>query len=437
MAHSLYNAGLPPDSENYEILGLLGSGGLGAVYRGRARATGEQVVLKTIPVTELSRFLAHEYQILHELDHPNIVRAYDLFQVGDQVFVALEYFEGIDALRALQPPLANNPKGLGRLIVVLTQIFNALKYLHDRQVVHGDFTPENILVDTDLQVKIVDFGLARRLDRDESDLWPPGTMTGSPPYMAPEQVRGDGPQTASDIFALGVIVFKWLYGKCLFEHTKSIGELLRQRVEQRIDADFIRARGASQSVARVLARMLHPDPSKRSGRYAELFTDLRRALLKTERLLRDEMLSRDAGPTLTTQFSAQWDVAISFASNDRAIAKSLAALLKDSGLRVFYDVDHQSVLLGSDLLSVLEEIYSEKSRYCILLVSEHYSKSTWAWLESRHALVRAFAQRTPYLLPIRVDGSDLKGLPKSIAYLDLRENSLEDVAKTIIQKVRS
>jgi hypothetical protein len=129
--------------------------------------------------------------------------------------------------------------------------------------------------------------------------------------------------------------------------------------------------------------------------------------------------------------------AISFAGNDRATAKSLAALLKDSGLRVFYDVDHQSVLLGSDLLSVLEEIYSEKSRYCILLVSEHYSKSTWAWLESRHALVRAFAQRTPYLLPIRLDGSDLKGLPKSIAYLDLRENSLEDVARTIIQKVRS
>ena len=132
-----------------------------------------------------------------------------------------------------------------------------------------------------------------------------------------------------------------------------------------------------------------------------------------------------------------WDVAISFAGHDRATAKRLAALLKDNGLRVFYDMNHQADILGADLLGVLEEVYSDKSRYCVLLVSEHYSKSNWAWFESRHALVRALAQRTPYVLPIRLDDSELKGLPKSIAYLDLRERTIEDIADAIIQKIRA
>ena len=88
MAHSLHNAELIPDSENYEILDMLGRGGMGSVYRGRARATGEQVVLKTLGA-ELPRFMVHEYEVLRELDHPNIVRAFDLFRMDGQSLLRL------------------------------------------------------------------------------------------------------------------------------------------------------------------------------------------------------------------------------------------------------------------------------------------------------------------------------------------------------------
>ena len=204
MDYSLRDADSIPDSDEYEIVRMLGAGGMGSVYRGRARDTGEQVILKTVINIDREKpsFLLHEYEIIRELDHPNIVKAFDLFRMDGQVFVALEYFNGIQAFRALEPPLANSREALDRLVVVLMQIFDALKYLHDHQIVHGEFTPPNILLDEDLHVKIVDFELARRLDRDESHLWEPGMIVGTPRYMAPEQLRGDSPQAASDVFAL-------------------------------------------------------------------------------------------------------------------------------------------------------------------------------------------------------------------------------------------
>ena len=240
------------------------------------------------------------------------------------------------------------------------------------------------------------------------------------------------------------MIFEWLYGESPFGWSGSIQEVLRQRLEQRIDVDFLCNRGASRPVAAVLARMLHPNPSERSGRHGAFFAELRQALLQLGKprhaeTLIGRVIGKFAGSSKSpaAQSTHEWDVAISFAGEDRLVAKRLAGLLKDNGLQVFYDVDHQAAILGSDLLSVLEEVYSEKSRYCVLLVSEHYSNSNWAWFESRHALVHAFAQRTPYVLPIRLDDSELKGLPKSIAYLDLRERSIRDVAQIIVQKVRA
>lgn len=435
-----------PESDEYEIVRMLGTGGMGSVYRGRARTTGEKVALKTVVNIdrETPRFLLHEFEIMRELNHPNIARAFDLFRMNDQIFIALEYFNGIECFRALEPPLTNDRQSLERLVVVLMQIFDALKYLHDHQILHGEFTPPNILLDEDLHVKIVDFEHARRLNRDESHLWEIGMIAGTPRYMAPEQVSGDSPQTASDVFALGLVIFEWLYGESPLGRGQSIQGVFRQILERKMDVDFLCNQGASRPIASVLARMLDPDPSRRSGRHSEFFTGLRQALLQLREQhlavtpIRHVPLDSD-GPSKSSaaQSAHQWDVAISFAGKDRPTAQRLAGLLKGGGLRVFYDVDHQAAILGSDLLSVLEEVYSEKSKYCILLVSEHYSKSNWAWFESRHALVRAFAQRTPYVLPIRLDDSELKGLPKSIAYLDLRERCIEDVAQTIVHKIRA
>jgi serine/threonine protein kinase len=431
------------ESNEYEIVGLLAQGGMGSVYRGRARTTGEQVVLKSVANIdrEVPRFLLHEFEIIRELAHPNIVRAFDLFRLEGRIFIALEHFNGIECFRALEPPLEHERDGLDRLLIVLMQIFDALKYLHDRHILHGEFTPPNILLDDDLHVKVVDFELARRLDRDESDLWEAGTIVGTPRYMAPEQLRGSSPDTASDLFTLGLIIFEWLHGESPFGRALSIHDQVTRVLEQPLDEEFLRGRGATPPIASALARMLDPDPSKRTGRHVEFFKELRQALLQQRGQVPRPIQANVAGSRTpaadsSARLAHQWDVAISFAGPDRAIAKRLATLLKDAGLRVFYDMDHQASILGADLLGVLEEVYSEQSRYCILLVSEHYSKSTWAWLESRHALIRALAQRTPYVLPIRLDDAELKGLPKSIVHLDVRDRSIEEIAGTLIQTIR-
>ncbi len=429
-----------PISQEYLIEDLLGRGGLGSVYKARARTTGDQVVLKAVANVdqEMPRFLLHEYAVLRELNHPNIVRAYDLFRMDDRVFIALEYFNGIECLRALTPPVASSARAASRLVIVLMQILDALRYLHDRHIVHGEVSPTNILIDDNFHVKIVDFELARRLDRDESHLWHAGEIVGIPRYMAPEQARGEM-HVASDIFALGVIIFEWLYGRSLFFGT-SFQETLRERIERVCDVPFLCSRGASEEVADVLSRMLDPDPDRRAGKHHEFFAGLRSALAATAALttVGDEAAEEGRGDSGDVTVSAhEWDVAISFAGSDRGVAHQLAALLKEHGLRVFYDIDHQAVLLGADLLSVLQEIYSQKARYCVLLVSQHYVQSDWAWLESRHALARMLAQRTPYVLPVRLDDAELLGLPASVAYLDLRKHSVEEVADTIVQKTRA
>jgi serine/threonine protein kinase len=421
MAYSLDKADIP-HSRNYEILGVLGHGGLGCVYRGRAHATSQQVALKSFPVNfaaQSTRFLVHEYEVLHELEHPNIVRALDLFQMDGRAFVAMEYFDGIDAFGALKPPLAGDPKELDRLVIVLAQVFDALEYLHNKQVVHGDLTPENILIDTDLHVKIVDFALARRLDRDESGLWEAGAIVGTPSHMAPEQLRGDTPQTASDVFALGMTLFEWLYGRRLFEQQRSMGEIIRERMERKIDASLLRAHGASQPIAAVLARMLHTDPSKRSENYGELFADFRQGVANVfaktplqppQGTTLDALRSRrdipqapvrpepsPAGPNHPAG-TETFDVFLSHASEDKtAIARPLYEALQAEGVTVWFD---EAVLKMGDSLSVKIDEGLAKCPHGVVIISPSFLAKRWPQKELAGLVAREMIGGKSVILPI-------------------------------------
>lgn len=130
-----------------------------------------------------------------------------------------------------------------------------------------------------------------------------------------------------------------------------------------------------------------------------------------------------------------YDVALSFAGEDRKHAEALAASLRDARLRVFYDNFERADLWGKDLFQHLAEVYGKKSRYCIVFVSENYLKKNWTKHELRQAQSRSFEFDREFILPVRVDDAILPGLPSTVGYVDLRQTSIQHVALMLIRKL--
>jgi hypothetical protein len=136
---------------------------------------------------------------------------------------------------------------------------------------------------------------------------------------------------------------------------------------------------------------------------------------------------------LTNQFS--YDVVLSFAGEDRQKAEELAEILKQRGVRVFYDQYEQADLWGKDLYEHLADVYTNRARFCVMFLSSHYERKLWTTHERRSAQARAFRERTEYILPLRLDDTEIPGLPATIGYVDLRRASIESVADLLMEKL--
>jgi hypothetical protein len=133
----------------------------------------------------------------------------------------------------------------------------------------------------------------------------------------------------------------------------------------------------------------------------------------------------------------EYEVAISFAGEDRGHASQLARKLRASGVRVFYDRDEESSLWGEDLYVHLADIYESKARFCVMLVSRHYVGKLWTRHERRAAQARAFRDNGAYILPLRLDDTEIPGLPDTIGYIDLRTTTMNHVVRLILDKLRA
>jgi serine/threonine protein kinase len=201
----------------FEILELLGHGGMGAVYKARQPALDRLVALKILPPQASSdsgfadRF-TREARALARLSHPNIVAVHEFGQAGDLHYFVMEYVEGLN-LRQLEQAGKLTPR---EALKIIPQICDALQFAHDDGIVHRDIKPENVMLDKKGRVKIADFGLARILGREPEDLRLTGTkdVMGTPHYMAPEQI--EHPQEVdhrADIYSLGVVFYEMLTGE--------------------------------------------------------------------------------------------------------------------------------------------------------------------------------------------------------------------------------
>jgi hypothetical protein len=133
----------------------------------------------------------------------------------------------------------------------------------------------------------------------------------------------------------------------------------------------------------------------------------------------------------------EYDVAVSFAGEDRAIVLQFAEILKAHGLKVFYDTWEQVNLWGRDLYQRLDEVYSKKARFCVMFLSAHYAAKAWTNHELKSAQARAFQENEEYILPLRLDDTVIPGIRPTLGYLDLRKIKVEDATQLAIQKIEA
>ena len=243
----------------YRIVGLLGRGGMGEVYRADDLTLGQPVALKFLPATAaadataLARF-HNEVRIARQVSHPNVCRIHDLSEADGEPFLSMEYVDGED--------LASLLRRIGRLpgdkaVESARQLCSGLAAAHDMGVLHRDLKPANVMLDGRGVVKITDFGLANFSEQIARD-----DISGTPAYMAPEQLAGRPATVASDVYALGLVLFEMFTGDAAFA-PGSAADRARWSPDSAPPTPSSVRPDIDPAVERVIVRCLDPDPARR------------------------------------------------------------------------------------------------------------------------------------------------------------------------------
>jgi len=259
---------------DYEILGHLGSGGAGTVYRVRHSVTDRIEAIKILhegpgdTSAQLERFM-REIRVQASLQHPNIAGVHNAQQIDGRLVMAMEYVEG----RNLREIIDRGPMAIAEAVKIAVQVLDGLRYAHEQGLIHRDVKPENILVTRSGEVKITDFGLVKAVQRKE--LTATGTPMGSMWYIAPEQVRSPKEVDArADIYSLGAVLYEMVTGRPPFPGD-NFYELMRAHVEQTPCAPRGLRSDLSKELNAVIVRALEKDPERRFGSAAEFQVELR------------------------------------------------------------------------------------------------------------------------------------------------------------------
>ncbi len=258
----------------YEVLGLLGEGGMGQVYRARDERLSREVALKFVHTAlaqemERLRRFEHEAKAAGALNHPNIVAVYDTGESNGSPYIVTELLQG----ETLRDRLATGALGTRKAVDCGVQIARGLAAAHEKGIVHRDLKPENLFLTKDGLVKILDFGIAKlgrpgeeRAGTAVETLSPtgtsPGTMLGTVGYMSPEQVRGLPADHRSDLFSFGAVLFEMLTGRRAFRGTTAADTLSAILREDPTDSATTAA-GIAPGLLRVVRRCLEKSPDDR------------------------------------------------------------------------------------------------------------------------------------------------------------------------------
>jgi len=210
---------------NYNVIKVLGEGGMSRVYLGEDPATNQQVAIK-----ELLPNLAHskdlrerfrrEAQIMAKLDHPNIVKLLKFEETATSFYLIMEYVDGMDLEQHIKE--VTGPISEPKAIEIMSTLLDAFGYAHEKAVVHRDIKPANIIITRDGKVKVLDFGIAKIVDENASGRTQTGTRIGTVAYMSPEQVNAAPDiDLRTDIYSLGVMLHQIITGKAAYDTATS------------------------------------------------------------------------------------------------------------------------------------------------------------------------------------------------------------------------
>jgi serine/threonine protein kinase len=306
MSPDLHDMGLPAGSRlgSYEILSLIGAGGMGEVYRARDTRLGRDVAIKVLPAERLAdeqrrlRFV-REAQAASALNHPHIVTIYEIETHGPIDFIVMEYVRG----NSLDATIPRQGLRLGELLRIAIPMADALAAAHARGIIHRDLKPANVVVGVDGAVKVLDFGLAKLVDSDvghddetstraaDPGVSTPGAVVGTVAYMSPEQATGGNVDLRSDIFSFGTMLYEMATGSRPFTGT-SAADTLSAVVRAQPKPPGEIATSLPRELERMILRCLRKEPERRY-----------QTMLDVKIELQDIKEESDSGrqPALTTQ----------------------------------------------------------------------------------------------------------------------------------------
>lgn len=337
---------------DYELIDQIGRGGMGIVYRARQIALNRPVALKMISAGEfatpmlIQRF-RREAEAAANLHHPNIVPIHEIGELKGQYFYSMQLIDGAGLDKHIGPrgftidSTAEDARVSTRarqekIARILCKVAHAVDYAHQRGVLHRDLKPSNVILDRGGEPHLTDFGVAKVISHDASNLTASGAIMGTPSYMAPEQAAGDSKHitVAADIYSLGAVLYAMLTGSPPFRAETPVATL-RQVVEQEPKHPSTLVEGIDSDLATIAMKSLEKEPSRRYPSAAELADDLERWLrrepIQARSINNAERFWRwcRRNPKLATLSSAVLLLLVAVATLSTLVAIHIAAKSKD------------------------------------------------------------------------------------------------------------
>ena len=315
----------------YEILGSIGRGGMGSVYRAHDRHAASERALKILHAAaddpQAAARFRREIQILSRIRHDSIVQVFDWGVVGDRMYFTAELIEGDDLRAVLTRRGILPPAEVGQ---IGASVAGALAFAHQHGVVHRDVKPHNVMICTDGRVKLLDFGIARGGGIEMKTITATGAMVGTPEYMSPEQFEGSRVDARSDIYSLGVVLYELAAGATPYKADTPVAMGIMHKTTAPPPI-----RGQRPTVPawleRVILKCLQKDPSKRFLTAAELAAELQRPHTGEKRTRRldsgDQVVEDDSE-------SEPWALALACTSERRNWSRDMTLQFEDRYYRL-------------------------------------------------------------------------------------------------------
>jgi eukaryotic-like serine/threonine-protein kinase len=253
----------------YEIVRLLGQGGMGAVYQAHDKELERQVAIKVIRADmasnpEILRRFKQELILARQITHKNVIRIFDLGQADGIKFITMEYIEGENLQAVLRRKKKLDPAEAAN---ILAQVCRALEAAHNEGVIHRDLKPQNIMLDKTGRAYVMDFGIARSML--SAGMTQTGALIGTPDYMSPEQAKGQTLDARSDLFSIGIIFYEMLSGQVPFDADTTMAKLWKRTNEPARPLDEL-DKSIPKPLSDIVRKCLEIDPQKRFVSAGEL-----------------------------------------------------------------------------------------------------------------------------------------------------------------------